>query len=146
MNAREVLNNTIDQINIMVEFKEKYGFSKRVRIDSVYNQLGIFDWWNDYISVSQLKQMKKFLEKAIENGFEGYVCFKVGAKYCAHGMWAHEKESTTGYSPDGACLYHSFRSGDNYWDMRDDNGVWMHEKNEEDKYCFTWDEIKNNLK
>lgn len=124
MNAREVLNNVIDQINDMEAFKAHYGYSKKVRISSVCEELGIFDWWNEYISLSQLNQMRKFLEKAISLGYDKYVCFKVGASGCSHGMWAHKKESTTGYSPDGACLYHSFRCGENYWDVCFDNGEW----------------------
>ena len=124
MNAREALNNTVELIQYMELFKTQHGYSKKVPISEVCEDLGIFDWWNEYISVSQLNQMKKFLEKAIDLGYEGYVCFKVGAAGCSHGMWAHKNESTTGYSPDGACLYHSFRGGDNYWDVRFDNGEW----------------------
>lgn len=104
-----------------------YGKTKVFRISSVCEELSIFDWWNETLSMSQLKQMKKFLETAIDLGFTGYVCFKVGAKGCSHGMWAHKAESTNGYSPDGDTLFHSFRSGDNYFDM-ELKGVWMHEK------------------
>ena len=94
------------------------------KIRAIYNECNIFDWWNDYLSMSQLKQMKSFLETAIKLGFTGYACFKVGAAGCSHGMWANKKESTNGYSPDGACLFHSFRSGDSYWDYCDDNNKW----------------------
>lgn len=117
------------------------------RIDSVYEELSIFDWWNDTLSMSQLKQMKKFVETAISLGFTGYVCFKVGAKGCSHGMWAHKNESTDGYSPDGDTLFHSFRSGDNYYDMELD-GVWMHDKYAtEDNDCpdFNLKQIKAEL-
>ena len=71
--------------------------------------------------------MKKFLETSILLGFDGYACFKVGAKYCSHGMWSHKEKSTDGYSPDGDCLFHSFRCGDNYWDA-ELNGEWLHRK------------------
>lgn len=106
-----------------------FGYNEKVFFNthSICVELNIFDWWNDTLSMSQLKQMKKFLETAIDLGFTGYVCFKVGAKGCSHGMWAHKKESTNGYSPDGDTLFHSFRSGDNYYDM-ELNGVWMHDK------------------
>ena len=109
------------------------------KIREVYNRLGIFDWWNNELSVSQLKQMRSFILTAIKLGFTGYVCFKVGATGCSHGMWAHKNESTTGYSPDGACLFHSFRSGDNYWDYCNDNNEWMGNR---EKWEFTLKEVK----
>ena len=104
-----------------------YSSKKVFKIDAVCEELNIFDWWNDNLSMSQLKQMKRFLETAISLGFTGYVCFKVGAKGCSHGMWAHKNESIDGYSPDGDTLFHSFRSGDNYFDA-ELNGEWLHEK------------------
>lgn len=124
-----------------------YSWKPVYRISDVYDKLGIFDWWNETLSMSQLKQMKSFLEKAIKLGFTGYACFKVGAKYCSHGMWAHKNESTDGYSPDGDCLFHSFRSGDNYWDA-ELNGVWMHDKYAtEEHQCpdFTLAQVKAEL-
>ena len=87
------------------------------RMRAVCNELSIFDWWKDTLSISQLKQMKKFVENAIELDFTGYVCFKVGASGCSHGMWAAKEESTDGFSPDCDTLFHSFRSGDNYYDI-----------------------------
>ena len=120
-------------------------------IDVVCNELNIFDWWNDTLSLSQLKSMRKFLKTAIELGFDGYVCFKVGAAGCSHGMWAHKDLSTNGFSPDGDFLFHSFRSGDNYYDMKL-NDVWMQNmdmfKSEEDecRYEFTLKEVKEALK
>lgn len=112
---------------------------KKWKIWDVCDKLGIFDWWNDYLSVSQLKQMLSFLKTAQKLGFNGYVCFKVGAAGCSHGMWAHKAESTNGYSPDGACLHHSFRSGDNYWDYCNDNNEWMGNR---EKWQFTLSEVK----
>ena len=102
------------------DYKSSYAFY----INAVCDELSIFDWWNETLSVSQLKQMKAFLQTAIKLGFKGYVCFKVGASGCAHGMWAHQMESKDGYSPDDdEILFHSFRSGDNYWGVRH-KGVW----------------------
>ena len=101
---------------------------ERLRIRAVYQNLSIFDWWNEYLSPTQLKQMQAFLKTAAKLGFNGYVCFKVGAAGCSHGMWAYEKNTTDGYSPDGPCLYHSFRSGDCYWDCELPDGLWLHEK------------------
>jgi len=124
-----------------------YSWDCVYKIDAVFEELSIFDWWNETLSMSQLKQMEKFLVQAIKLGFTGYVCFKVGAAGCSHGMWAYKVESTTGYSPDGDTLFHSFRSGDNYWDAELD-GVWMHEKYAtEENRCpdFTLAQIKAEL-
>lgn len=91
---------------------------KVFKMRAVCDDLSIFDWWSDELSMSQLKQMKAFLTQAIKLGFTGYVCFKVGIKGCANGMWAHTKESTTGFSPkDCDILYHSFVSCDNYYSV-----------------------------
>ena len=99
-------------------FVRKGWSGKKVfRMNAVYNELSIFDWWNEELSMNQLKQMKYFIEQAIKAGFTGYVCFKVGAKGCANGMWAHNEESTNGYSPKGDVLYHSFVSGRNYYSV-----------------------------
>lgn len=159
MNAKECLANVESLIIELENAKEHKGhtnwdriggsFSGRkfFRIRAVCDECNIFDWWDDCLSANQLKQMRAFLKNAIKLGFTGYVCFKVGAKYCAHGMWAHKKESTTGYSPDGDCLFHSFRSGDNYFDMCI-NDVWMHEKYAtKDEPCpgFTLTQIKKEL-
>ena len=152
-NANEILANVTEwmerletetpSIGSPVVWKGWKG-KKALRIARVNGELSIFDWWNEDLSMHQLKQMKKFLETAISLGYTGYVCFKVGAAGCSHGMWAHKKESTDGYSPDGACLYHSFRSGDNYYDACDDKGVWLHDVFEQSDYSLK--EIKELLK
>jgi len=140
MKANEVLANVTEMIEIGEQYKARCGFSKKWRIYDVCEELGIFDWWNDYMSVSQLKQMKKFLETAIDLGYTGYVCFKVGAVGCSHGMWAYKKDSEDGYSPkDGGCLHHSFRSGDNYYDIQFEDGKWL---GNDEKWQFTLKEIK----
>lgn len=128
MNTNEALENVRKYIKAGEAKKARTGRNPQFYIRDICDDLGIFDWWNDYMSLSQLKQMQSFLETAHELGYDGYVCFKVGAKYCANGMWAHKKESTTGYSPDGACLYHSFVSGQNYWCYCDDNNEWHHDE------------------
>lgn len=122
------------------EFKAKHGYSKKLYIRQICDRLSIFDWWRDELSVSQLKQMKSFLRVAGELGYNGYVCFKVGAAGCAHGMWAHKNESETGFSPDGEFLYHSFRSGDNYYDVCLSDGKMGYDK--VGRYDLTLDEVK----
>lgn len=127
MKAQEILKNVNDYIKTSETIKATRGYAKKWDIRNHCEQLGIFDWWNDTLSVSQLKQMKKFLETAIELGYTGYACFKVGAKYCAHGMWAYKADSTDGYAPKGAALYHSFLSGCNSWAMTADGIDWSDE-------------------
>lgn len=168
-NAKEILNNVNKAIEELEnaksmnwsDFSQTYFFkrdsrikefgwhpnSRRFNISSVCDELSIFDWWNDSLSLSQLKEMQSFLKNAIKLGFTGYVCFKVGASGCSHGMWAHKNESTTGFSPDGDVLFHSFRSGDNFWDMKLGD-EWMHEKYQtDDNWCpeFTLRQIKAEL-
>lgn len=128
MNAHEAIENVSRYITEGEAKKARTGVSPKFFIRDICNDLGIFDWWNEYMSLTQLKQMKSFLEIAISCGYSGYVCFKVGAAGCSHGMWAYKNESTTGYSPDGACLYHSFRNGDNYWCYCDDDNQWHHDE------------------
>ena len=121
----------------------RYSFIMR----SICNELSIFDWWKDTLSLSQVKEMKKFLETAISLGFTGYVCFKVGSAGCSNGMWAYKEETTTGYSPDCDCLYHSFVSTYNYWSGCI-NGTWLSDipkYKETGKYEFTLKEIKAEL-
>lgn len=141
-NAEMVLWAVNEYIKRSEARKERWGKADKYLIREVCDDLSIFDWWNDYLSLSQLKQMKSFLQTAIGMGYTGYVCFKVGAAGCSHGMWAHKKESETGYSPDGECIYHSFRSGDNYWDVKLPNGEWLGNVN---KFQFTLKEVKEAL-
>ena len=104
-NAQNVLN--------ALEHHIERGFSRDMR--DVCDELSIFDWWTERLSVSQMKQMRTFLKNAIRLGYTGYVCFKVGASGCANGMWAHTEPTTTGYSPDCDYLYRSFSPDYTYW-------------------------------
>ena len=133
-NAENILKNVEACIAELENFKKNGGSYDASRIAgyheafimrAVYKELSIFDWWKSYLSLSQLKQMRTFLKNAIKLGFDGYVCFKVGASGCSHGMWAHKNESVNGYSPDGDVLFHSFRCGDNYYAVCN-NGEWHH--------------------
>lgn len=161
MNARECLVNVENLIKELEDANRAgyasmdynrmswkgYSSKKVFKIRAICEECNIFDWWNETLSMSQLKQMRTFLNQAIKLGFTGYVCFKVGAAGCSHGMWAHKEESIDGYSPDGDVLFHSFRAGDNYFDMELD-GVWMHEKYAtEENPCpdFTLKQIKEEL-
>ena len=110
----------------------------RLLIDDCYNEFSIFDWWPKYLTKSNLRDMRQFLKEAIKLGYEGYVCFKVGAKGCANGMWAHtELETDEGYSPNGCpVLFRSFTPAYRYWDVTDKNGNWDFEgkyESEEDR-------------
>ena len=101
-------------------------------IRSVYERLSIFDWWVNTLGIAHLKQMRSFLREAIKLGFNGYVCFKVGARGCANGMWAHTVESKDGYSPDeGEVLYRSFTPAYTYWSFTR-NGEWMPDREKYD--------------
>lgn len=111
---------------------------RKFSISSVCNDLSIFDWWPEYLSKSKLQEMRQFLKEAIKLGYTGYVCFKVGAKGCANGMWAHtELETDEGYSPSHCpTLYRSFTPAYRYWDITDKDGNWEFEgkyKDDEDR-------------
>lgn len=110
MNTRDCLEN----VNNLIADLEKSSLN-RYRMNDIYHRTGIFDWFKDYLTITDLKQMRSFLNNALKLGFEGYVCFKVGATGCANGMWAHKNESTNGYSPDGDYLYRSFTSEYTYY-------------------------------
>ena len=81
-NAKTVLN----KLEAMIE----RGFSRDIR--QVYDDLSIFDWWPKKLTITHMKQMRTFLREAIKLGYDGYVCFKVGASGCANGMWAHNED------------------------------------------------------
>lgn len=121
-NAEEILK-VVEEMILEAETKPRW--MNRYKIADVCDELSIFDWWNDYLSKSQLADMRRFLKEAIKLGYTGYVCFKVGATGCANGMWAHKEETTTGYSPDGECLYKSFTPAYNYWSVKTASGEWV---------------------
>lgn len=116
-NAAPVLERLNEYINLNHSFK----------IDDVFDELSIFDWWPETLTRKRMKQMRSFLRLAIKLGFTGYVCFKVGASGCANGMWAHKDPSTNGYSPDGDVLYRSFSPDYTYYNV-EINGEWLAEK------------------
>ena len=136
-NAEPVLEKLEQLINA--------GWSRPMR--SVYNDLSIFDWWTERLSVNQMKQMRTFLKEAIKLGFTGYVCFKVGASGCANGMWAHKEESTDGYSPDGDCIYRSFTPDYTYYATKKDGKFYPGEETDGAKYdsCKTTKQLEELL-
>ena len=116
-NAQPILDNVNKYIAELTE-KKTYLKNPYLKTNDVYDDLSIFDWWTDKITLSRLLDMKKFLEEAIKLGFTGYVCFKVGVTGCANGMWANKVPTTTGYSPDHCdFIYKSFTPAYNYWDI-----------------------------
>lgn len=123
-NAREVLsklNDLIDNIDNMYEHK--------YRVADICFDLNIFDWWLDDIYKNKLLEMERFLKESIKLGYDGYVCFKVGAEGCSNGMWAHKEESINGYSPSGDALYKSFTPSYNYWSIKS-RGQWYPTRDE----------------
>ena len=130
MNRFEAAENVAKLIKESEQYKKAhpyYGYKKFFIFD-VCNELSIFDWWNDMLSRSQLLQMKSFLATAEKLGYNGYVCFKVGASGCANGMWAHKQESETGYSPEGEFLYRSFTPDYLNWDAKLADGTMASQK------------------
>lgn len=128
--------NILIEVDILIDELEKTkigGYTPKYIIEAVYQRLNIFDWWTDTLSLSRLKDMRKFLKEAIKLGFTGYVCFKVGVTGCANGMWAYKETTTTGYSPDGPCLYKSFTPAYEYWSINFDGKVFLPEDDEYDK-------------
>jgi len=122
MNAKEVLTNVEKYLSEIDTYRDKF-----CQLEDVYKELGVFDWFKNYLTKTDLKDMRKFLREAIKLEYTGYVCFKVGVSGCANGMWACKKESTTGYAPDGECLYKSFTPAYNYWSIRTESGSWSEE-------------------
>lgn len=111
-----------------MQYKGWAGNAKVFRMTAVYDELSIFDWWKETLSMSQLKQMQSFLKTAIKLGYTGYVCFKVGATGCSNGMWAYKQLSTDGYSPDGECLYRTFTPAYLGWDACLADGSWVSDR------------------
>lgn len=122
-NAQPVLLAVEKWIRILETKKReipRWSYRYKTSMYEVCDELSIFDWWVDTISVARLKEMRTFLREAIKLGYTGYVCFKVGASGCANGMWANKAPTTNGYSPDGEFLYRSFTPDYTYWDICDD--------------------------
>lgn len=110
-NAQEVLNRV----------EARIAENRTFRMDEVFRELSIFDWWSDKLSKSRLNEMRQFLKEAIKLGYTGYVCFKVGATGCANGMWAAVNEFEDAKGPT---LYRSFTPAYVYWDVTDKDGNW----------------------
>ena len=115
-NAEKVL----ERLEAMIE----RGCSREIR--QVYDDLSIFDWWPERLTITHMKQMRTFLKEAIKLGYDGYVCFKVGASGCANGMWAAKEPTTDGYSPKCDTLYRSFTPDYTYYAVSKD-GKWFPE-------------------
>lgn len=156
INAKTILKKVEEYLETLTlelnEFKRKrnyyYSYSRpSLSIRKTYTELSIFDWWKDNLSITDLKNMKHFLETAIAMGYDGYVCFKVGAKYCANGMWAHKDLSTDGYSPDGDFIYRSFTPEYVAWDAEIDGELLSDKFNKSitQNNGFTLRELKKRL-
>lgn len=149
INAKMILKKIEEYLETLMldDLKRKRSYYCRysrpsLSIKKTYAELSIFDWWKDNLSITDLKNMKHFLETAIAMGYDGYVCFKVGAKYCANGMWAHKDLSTDGYSPDGDFIYRSFTPEYVEWDAEVDGELLSHKF---EQSGFTLRELKKIL-
>ena len=116
------------------------GYSRPIRM--IYDDLSIFDWWPERLTINHMKQMRTFLKEAIKLGYTGYVCFKVGASGCANGMWAFKNETTTGYSPDGDAIYRSFTPDYTYYAVNI-NGKWLPSNDDEYDSLKTTQQLEN---
>ena len=136
-NAKEVLEHVENKIAYLERMKNYYykGYRPRLHIRDVYRDLNIFDWWCEYLSISQLKDMRANLKTAIKMGYDGYACFKVGVSGCTNGMWFHKENSTNGYSPDGDFICHSFTPAYNTWDGFI-NGKYLVDTHEKENYTL----------
>ena len=132
--------------NVLHNLEKLICDGRTVEICDVCDELSIFDWWPETLSVSRMKQMQSFLKNAIRLGFTGYVCFKVGASGCTNGMWAHKESSTNGFSPDGNVLYRSFTPDYTYWSANI-NDNWIPDIDGESYgSCKTIEELEKLLK
>ena len=125
-------NRPLNEYNAMpvlerLEQMIENGCSRPIRM--VYDDLSIFDWWPERLTISHMKQMRAFLKEALKLGYPGYVCFKVGASGCANGMWAYKEESKTGYCPKCDAIYRSFTPDYTYYSVSI-NGKWLPEDKE----------------
>ena len=134
--------NVLKEVEELIQIGGSYDFY------SVCDRLSIFDWWPKRLTQSHLKQMRTFIRAAIKLGYDGYVCFKVGATGCANGMWAAKEPSTDGYSPDCDTLYRSFTPEYTYYSVEKD-GKWYPAKEVngmEYDSCTTIKSIENLIK
>lgn len=111
----------IDNIDSLLEQK----YLAPWNMETVYDQLNIFDWFKDKLSITDLKKMRAFLKQAQKLGFGAYAEFKIGVSGCANGMWAYKEPSTTGYSPDGDYLFRSFTPDYTEWAFSKDDRTTM---------------------
>ena len=147
-NYEKNAENVLAEVNKLIfdlQRERRRGYIPKYCTVAVCDRLSIFDWWTETLSLSRLKDMRKFLNEAIKLGFTGYVCFKVGVTGCANGMWAHKQSSTTGYSPDGACLYKSFTPQYEYWQINAEGKEYLPKEKEFDS-LKTIKQLENYIK
>lgn len=145
--AEEVLKN-VNKMLTEAEYYKKHNGKIKWYLDSlkICEDLSIWKYQDRIMTVSKLKEMKKFLENAIKLGFTGHAFFLVGKKGYGHGMWVYKNYHP--YNKINECLYHSFVNGKNYYNYIDKEGKYLGDKISGKTYRreFTLKEIEQEIK
>ena len=78
-NAKQVLlvvEKYIEQLE-----KEENPINRKLYIRDVCDELNIFDWWKDCLTISNLKDMKRFLKQSIVDGSDYWLISLDGENY-----------------------------------------------------------------
>lgn len=120
------VNKLLDALEGKIELTQKekgtYGYynntwtgKKYYSRYSVKNYINLTGTDRSQVTKTMLKEMKKFLEKAIKFGFIGDVKFRIGYD---NGMYASTRVTQEGYDEGQLILYHNFGSERKYWQLR----------------------------
>lgn len=109
-NKTYLAKNVLEATNNIISSLEKDG-KNFIDTGKLVEVINLFDWWEDEMSLKDLKEVKLFLEEAIKLGYTGHVCFKYSTFEGANGMWAHKEEKEIRHD----FLYKTFSSRENYW-------------------------------
>lgn len=121
-------DNFFKRMNKHLKYPIRDEYDPITETSNIYKDLSIFDWWKDNLTRTDLNHMLDFCSLAMVLGFNGYVCFKVGASGCASGMWAHKEKSEDGFSPNGDFIYRSFTPDETYYSIKDSDIIYPRDK------------------